>query len=448
MSRFVVLIAVCICITMVGCGKKADDHGAATESDVRSAQEEPNQSDVHKKSGNNLADFFHTSTGQIGYESPDVLIKGLLETLAGDNIDILLHFLPEDGRDGLYVNEGRISDGKSTSIDATLLLKILRRCAEFLDDKSKEHFSRSRPYTIQLRSYRYDGTYENVYEHHSSFDDFASSYRSHLNMENVEIFRANYRGFGVYLKDDLWCLDLDDLFQDGEVPGFREAAWGFVEGELTKLQPSDEHKEALQNAANNLKAWALVFALYVENGAQKMPTLKIEKGLLLPAMEELYPEYLTNPGLLLTPNHEAQLKSDLASDKISMEVALASSDYFYVGYDVRTPEDARCLLDLARKAISQGLDALRPEFVENQSNCLISPLDVDNRPFRGRRSNSSGEATNSSVPVLVEDPSTWNDRGGHVLFLDGSVQFMDYPGEFPMTHEFVEGLRGLRKSSR
>ena len=49
-----------------------------------------------------------------------------------------------------------------------------------------------------------------------------------------------------------------------------------------------------------------------------------------------------------------------------------------------------------------------------------------------------------SIPIVIERP--WNHGdGGHVLFLDGHVEFLPYPGRFPMTVDFIEGLQQLDK---
>lgn len=48
----------------------------------------------------------------------------------------------------------------------------------------------------------------------------------------------------------------------------------------------------------------------------------------------------------------------------------------------------------------------------------------------------------SQVPILIERPELHGD-GGHVLYMDGHVEFVPYPGKFPMAPAFIEGLRSL-----
>ena len=47
-----------------------------------------------------------------------------------------------------------------------------------------------------------------------------------------------------------------------------------------------------------------------------------------------------------------------------------------------------------------------------------------------------------SIPIMIERPGFHGD-GGHVLFMDGHVEFCLYPGKFPMTVDFIEGLQSL-----
>ena len=46
------------------------------------------------------------------------------------------------------------------------------------------------------------------------------------------------------------------------------------------------------------------------------------------------------------------------------------------------------------------------------------------------------------LPILIERPGL--QRGGsNVLFLDGRIEFMPYPGPWPMTEKFIKALESL-----
>jgi prepilin-type processing-associated H-X9-DG protein len=49
----------------------------------------------------------------------------------------------------------------------------------------------------------------------------------------------------------------------------------------------------------------------------------------------------------------------------------------------------------------------------------------------------------STVPIIWEWPGHHEVEGGNVLYLDGHVDFVRYPGKFPMTEKFIEALREI-----
>lgn len=55
---------------------------------------------------------------------------------------------------------------------------------------------------------------------------------------------------------------------------------------------------------------------------------------------------------------------------------------------------------------------------------------------------NSSSQLQSRLPIVIERPERHGD-GGHVLYMDDHVEFVPYPGKFPMTPAFIEGLRSL-----
>jgi hypothetical protein len=53
----------------------------------------------------------------------------------------------------------------------------------------------------------------------------------------------------------------------------------------------------------------------------------------------------------------------------------------------------------------------------------------------------------AQTPVFIERPGHYlpHYSGGCVGYLDGNVEYIDYPGKFPMTKEFIEMLETLDK---
>lgn len=170
-------------------------------------------------------------------------------------------------------------------------------------------------------------------------------------------------------------------------------------------------REAARRAecANNLKQAAVALAAYADTHEGAFPPL-------------------ANEHESFTFGDELGARLGLAWLQCSSDRSGADgtiSDYIYLGYAVRSQEE----LDALVTVLEKKLVAPDGPMAGVQDN--IAPL--------------SSELSNpAAIPVLVE----WEDhhipKGGNVLFLDGRVQFMKYPGEFPMTTEFFDAIRRVR----
>ena len=170
-------------------------------------------------------------------------------------------------------------------------------------------------------------------------------------------------------------------------------------------------REAARRAGcqTNLKQAAVALAHYADAHEGAFPPLANGHGALTFG-DELGPR----PGLAWL-----QCPSDRSGADGSIP------DYIYLGYAVRSQEE---------------LDALVAALVKKQTtqDGSIAGAQDDLDPI------SSGLSDPAAIPVLVE----WDDlhipRGGNVLFLDGHVKFIKFPGEFPMTTEFFDAIRRVR----
>ncbi len=132
-------------------------------------------------------------------------------------------------------------------------------------------------------------------------------------------------------------------------------------------------------------------------------------------------DYETNPAL----NENADLIND--------------HSWWYLGYVVRND--------------AEGLDFLRAylhaTLLENGfSEALLIPgsdrkllrLHVLNDPNNGSSPNSDSAKT----PVFVERPGHYRGySGGWVAYLDGHIEYHDYPGPFPMSVGFIRILQAI-----
>ncbi|MCL4219502.1 MAG: hypothetical protein KJ052_21185 [Candidatus Hydrogenedentes bacterium] len=53
----------------------------------------------------------------------------------------------------------------------------------------------------------------------------------------------------------------------------------------------------------------------------------------------------------------------------------------------------------------------------------------------------------ASIPVVIEWPGNHNHDLSRVVYYDGHGEVLEYPGKFPMTGPFIEGLREIDEMS-
>lgn len=244
------------------------------------------------------------------------------------------------------------------------------------------------------------------------------------------------------------------------------------------------------SCANNLKQWGLIYKMYANEWQGKFPphgrgddwwdypdppcvqtsgSIPIQFGFRMPFGPSIYPEYMTDKMIAKCPSdtEAAGIKdSDHGSWRRDLPggVQIArfpSICYYYVGYAL-TERNATTNTTMAIAS------ALPPDGL---SNCLsgydgnITGEDEDGQEvtvYRLREgierffitdiNNPAGSTVaQSELPTmwdiayaasgLVELAKEFNHipGGGNVLFMDGHVEFIKYPGRFPYTEYWVSG---------
>lgn len=209
---------------------------------------------------------------------------------------------------------------------------------------------------------------------------------------------------------------------------------------------------------NNLKQLGLVFKMYAnESEGEYWPRLAQNDGIWAPDMAQIFPQYLTDPGVIVArehPDHDAIvacLNTVLAGPNPDFVTAagLVALSFSYPGYAFVDQSGFEVLVQARRLGFLHG-DSVNSMTLPGggkvvplweDPGCRFAgplPSDID-RPQPGSQ---------SSRPVLIE---TWQWRmerdrkefaGAHVLYMDGHVDFVPL-GTFPVVPEVMDVLSRL-----
>ena len=263
------------------------------------------------------------------------------------------------------------------------------------------------------------------------------------------------------------------------------------------------------SCANNLKQWSLVLKMYAnEAQGELFPRVQFEPDITdvqmatIPMIESIYPEYLTDPAILLCPSDATNTLNDLyledgtciLADKNYYEQADMSYVYFGWAYDKVADGDPQTevaplytlltALDIQSVASQVDDDALGPaQFIDhwvNMGNEVLASLGTDfscldrdglvepreDRPLgngagdtiyrlrEGVERFMIGDITDPAASnlaqselwimtdTLAQDTAKFNHVPGgcNVLFMDGHVEFIKYPGKSPVSASFATGV--------
>ena len=205
-------------------------------------------------------------------------------------------------------------------------------------------------------------------------------------------------------------------------------------------------RESARRAAsqNNLKQMGLVFKMYSNEAKDQLfPALSSKPGCLMAEASAIYPEYLTDPTILVNP------RSGVTPDTGNMTTdnALAminDGHYLYLSHAVLDEEQGMAYVAAYRKAMESGggfnADIETPtgtlyRLREGVERALIQEKDLTNP--------AASALYQSYIPIMFERPlPDIAPDGINVLFMDGHVEFIR-KGTFPYTDRFMNALLAL-----
>lgn len=190
----------------------------------------------------------------------------------------------------------------------------------------------------------------------------------------------------------------------------------------------------------NLKRIFLAVQAYASNDpAGQFPPLAPVGGPLAVKWDALYPEHLDEPGIFTCP--ACKDAPQLPPDPTPADIALAMDDhcYWYLGYVVPNEHRLLTFADTCKRLLEEG-GTFDSDLDDRQGALFLRLRDGIERWFVPDWSQAIRYA--SAIPVLIERPGN-HGGGGHVLYLDGHVEFIPYPGKYPMTTASMQALCAL-----
>ncbi|HOF38815.1 MAG TPA: carboxypeptidase regulatory-like domain-containing protein [Candidatus Hydrogenedentes bacterium] len=188
------------------------------------------------------------------------------------------------------------------------------------------------------------------------------------------------------------------------------------------------HDPASEKAVNDMKQLGLVFKMFAnEAPGEFFPALEPQPGVLAPEWNAIYPEYLVDTRIMNT--QEGVTRCYFAHALTGEAAGLAFLD-----------------------ALQQlGIEAIRDQDIQVGPGKGSAGGDVILRLHEGFESrlltevppNVSGYLVQAATPVLWEVPGGREESGGWVMYMDGRVEWVPYPGPFPMTEAFVTRTRDV-----
>jgi prepilin-type processing-associated H-X9-DG protein len=189
---------------------------------------------------------------------------------------------------------------------------------------------------------------------------------------------------------------------------------------------------------NQLKQLGLVFAMYASENRGFWPALQDQPGRLMFPVTPIFPEYLTDLTVLLCP---AVGEAPPGNMDVMESAAWFCDDrsFWYLGYALKDEAQGLAFVEAYRQgaAKGEGFD----EDLKDGTGHTIHRLREGVARFFITDINVPGPGPNE-IPVIIERPGN-HEGGASILFMDGHVEFLPYPGLWPMTERFIQGLQSL-----
>jgi len=204
-------------------------------------------------------------------------------------------------------------------------------------------------------------------------------------------------------------------------------------------------KAFCSSCQNNLKQCGLILKLYANEAPHQLfPPLSPLPGNLMWVKEAVYPEYCADPTILICPAKKGPCQQAREENELEQKARFCfdNTSYWYLGYALPDEKMGLAFIQAYRKQIENGGD-FTADLKDGEGNLILRLREGVERAFVTDIHNPAGAAMiQSKLPVLIERPGHHDDQI-NVLFMDGHVERMTYPGAFPVSQPFIEALESL-----
>lgn len=227
-----------------------------------------------------------------------------------------------------------------------------------------------------------------------------------------------------------WPLALVILLAAGGAFGIARSVWDF-DGFYARQAAT---KASCQN---NLKQLGLTLKMYAnESRGEIFPALTSTPGNIMFRKDQVYPRYLDNDEVMVCPGPIKEVAEDTFNDDF----------YVYTGYLIRNEQDLDAFAAGYTAELADGADFSTDLPVQTSYGNTLYRIREGIERFLITDINNAGASAQvqSTTPVLWEWPDNHMEgAGGNVLYMDGHVEWVPYPGKFPMTEHALTTLAAL-----
>jgi len=230
--------------------------------------------------------------------------------------------------------------------------------------------------------------------------------------------------------------------QRAAVDPAKESLEGAVRGVPQEL--AEARKAARRTLCRtNLRILSQVFHMYANEWDGRYPPIDDRRGNFMVEGDALFPRYAQYPDGVGTFRCPSRAEHDMVESTDAAD-AITDESYFYLGWVVTDEVEGHALLDayerldlgqrdkdiFVAKGKGNGGGDCTYRLREGMERFLITDI----------MDPAATAKAQDEIPVMWERPGNHSPAGGHVLYMSGRVEFVEYPGKFPMTRRFITRL--------